>query len=74
MAVGWCYWKASSFMRKDHASVAKPHDENGEVVAEYWLAWPPFIEAGMERFVMKRRFKTAAAAMDFTDKQWPITG
>lgn len=72
MAVEWCYWWPSSFMRKDHASVAMPHNSNGEVVAGYWLAWPPFIEAGMERLVMKRRFKTATAAMDFADKQWPI--
>ena len=73
MAVNWCYCKSSSFLRKDHASVAQPHNEHGVPVGEYWLAWPPFIEAKMERYVMKRQFKTATAAMNFADKQWPIT-
>ncbi len=41
-------------MRKDYVTVAMPHDENGEVVAGYWLSWSPFIEAGMERLVKKK--------------------
>ena len=72
MAVHWCIWQPSSFIRRDHASVAQPHDEHGVPVATYWLAWPPYIEAGIERLVMNRRFRSPEAAMDFADKSWPI--
>lgn len=72
MAAHWCFWRASSFMRKDHASVAMPHDEDGNPTAAYWLAWPPYIEAGFERQVLTRRFRSAEAAMDFADKSWPV--
>ncbi len=54
VAVKWCYRKPYSLMRKDYVTVAMPHDENGEAVAGYWLSWSPFIEAGMERLVMKK--------------------
>lgn len=73
VAVHWCFWQSSSFKRKDHASVAQPHDERGVSVALYWLAWPPYIEAGIERQVMNRRFRSAYAAMDFADRQWPLS-
>lgn|GEM_PF-4738872 len=71
MAVLWCYWTPCAFKRRDLASVAMPHNERGEPVAAYWLAWPPYIEAGIEDRVLRRRFKTANAAIDFADKSWP---
>jgi hypothetical protein len=72
MVAHWCFWKTSSFMRKDHACVAHPHDECGVPTGSYWLAWPPYIEANIERVVLMRRFSTAEAAMAFADKRWPL--
>lgn len=72
MAAYWCFWQPSSFHRKDLASVAQPHDEQGTPVASYWLAWPPYIDAEVVKSVMMRRFKSAAAAMNFVDQQWPV--
>jgi hypothetical protein len=72
VASHWCFWQSSSFHRKDFASVAHPHDEQGTPTASYWLAWPPYIDVGVVQSVMKRRFRSATAAMDFADQQWPV--
>jgi len=53
VAVLWCYWTPCAFKRRDLASVAMPHNERGEPVAAYWLAWPPYIEAGIEDRVLR---------------------
>lgn len=72
MAENWCYWEPTVFRRRDLASVARPHDERGEPVRAYWLAWPPFISAHTLREVTSLRFKTAVDAMEFIDARWPI--
>jgi len=68
----WRQWRPSCFLRRDHATVAMPHDDAGKAVAPYWLGWPPFIDAGVVREVVRRRFATPGAAMAFVDKAWPI--
>lgn len=72
MRVSWCYWNTSSYFRRDHAFVAQPHNEAGEPVATYWLAWPPFIESHLHVQVQRRRFKSSMGAMRFVDANWPI--
>ena len=68
----WCFWRESSFHRRDGASVACLHDEQGVPVSTYWLAWPPFFgDPVIDQAVMRRRFKTADRAMDFADETWP---
>jgi len=54
------------------ASVALPHDENGYTTADYWLAWPPFIDEDTLTIVLRRRFRSALSAMDYADRTWPI--
>ena len=68
----WREWRPSCMIREDHASAAQPHDETGNPTASYWLAWPPFIEAGLEKVVMRKRFRSAKAAMDYVDETWPL--
>lgn len=68
----WCFWRESSFHRRDGAAVARLHDEQGVPVSKYWLAWPPFFgDQRIDQAVMRRRFKTAERAMAFADKTWP---
>lgn len=68
----WCFWRESSFHRRDGAAVARLHDEQGVPVSKYWLAWPPsFGDQRIDQAVMRRRFKTAERAMAFADKTWP---
>lgn len=68
----WCFWRESSFHRRDGVSIARLHDEQDVPVSTYWLAWPPFFgDPTIDKAVMRRRFKTADRAMDFADKTWP---
>ncbi len=67
----WCFWKESSFHRRDGACVARLHDEQGQPVSTYWLAWPPFFGDPRDvQAVMRRRFKSPDTAMDFADRTW----
>lgn len=68
----WCYWRPSSFHRRDHASVFQPHGDDDQPCALYWLASPPwFGDKEEDAAVYRRRFKTPEAAMRFADKNWP---
>ncbi len=68
----WCYWRPSSYFRRDQASVYRPHAGDGLPTAAYWLASPPWVD-GMpgEREILKRRFRTPESAMTFVDTTRP---
>lgn len=68
----WCYWQPSSYHRKDGAFAAQVHDQQGQPISTYWLAWPPFVEVGMEVVVVRKRFRTPEAAMRHADATWPV--
>lgn len=68
----WCYWLASSYYRRDHASVFRLHDQEGNPVSTYWVASPPwFGNPEEDAAVWRRRFRTPEAAMDAADRLWP---
>ncbi|WP_417329188.1 hypothetical protein [Halomonas cupida] len=75
--MSWHKHFESSWYRDDHAGASKPHDDNGNVEGNYWLAWPPYItddtsDIGHVSKVMRRRFKSREAAMAYVDKTWPL--
>lgn len=68
----WCYWRPSSYFRRDQASVYRPHGVDGLPTAAYWLATPPWVDgSASERELLKRRFRTPESAMTFADTTWP---
>lgn len=70
----WCFWRPSSFHRRDLASVFQPHGVDGEPIVTYWLAAPPwFGDPKEDASIMRRRFKTAESAMNYVDTTWPET-
>jgi len=75
--VSWHKHLDTSWFRSDYAAAAMPHDENGCVTGNYWLAWPPYItddksDPGSLDKILRRRFKTLEAAMAHVDKAWPL--
>ncbi|MGQ7286034.1 hypothetical protein ACUN7Z_00615 [Vreelandella venusta] len=75
--MSWHEFFPTSWFRSDHAGAAMPHDEDGNVTGNYWLAWPPYItddkeDPGSLEKVLRRRFKTREAAMAYVDKTWPL--
>jgi hypothetical protein len=68
----WCYWRESSYFRRDHASVFRLHGADDTPISNYWLAAPPwFGDRAEDTAIMRRRFKSPEAAMMFADKVWP---
>ena len=69
----WCYWRESTWYRRDHACVHRPHGPDGEPTRNYWLASPPWIPTIEEdRALARRRFSSPLAAVEFADKAWPL--
>ena len=72
----WREFRPSVWGRRDGAGAAQPHGPDEQSVADYWLAWPPYItgdrsDVGYPTQVMRHRFKSKEAAMAYTDKVWP---
>lgn len=68
----WCFWRESSFHRRDQVAVFRPHGADGEPCAKYWLAAPPwFGDPAEDAAILRRRFRTADSAMRYADKTWP---
>lgn len=67
----WYMWQASCFKRTGGASAAMKHDDHGNPCGTLWYAWPPFIEAGMEKRVLRRGFRSPESAMKYADTDWP---
>lgn len=68
----WCYWRDSSYFRRDHAHVYLPHGPDDSPCGTRWHASPPWFGCLEEdRAVARRGFRTPEAAMAFADRTWP---
>jgi len=75
--MSWHKHLESSWFRSDMAAASQPHDVDGNVTADYWLAWPPYVtdntaDPAHHSNVLRRRFKTRERAMAHADKTWPL--